>query len=179
MANRTMAVRYARALPEALPGEDELTRAGDELRQAVELLDQPAVVRTIGSSVMPATQKKDLADRLLAAAGFHSAVKRLVTLLAETNSLSCLGEVAEAVAHIADRRRNIVAAEVTTAVEIDPNKKEDYRRALEEMTGRTVKLKTSVDPSILGGAVTRMGSEVHDGSLRRKLERLHARLRGE
>jgi F-type H+-transporting ATPase subunit delta len=36
-----------------------------------------------------------------------------------------------------------------------------------------------VDPSILGGVVTRIGSEVYDGSLRGRLQRLRERMKGE
>ena len=40
-------------------------------------------------------------------------------------------------------------------------------------------MKVRVDPAILGGAVTRVGAEVYDGSLRRQLQRLGQRLKGE
>ena len=50
------------------------------------------------------------------------------------------------------------------------------RRALEKMTGRKIRLECKVDPELLGGAVTRVGSKVYDGSLRTQLEQLKRRL---
>ena len=37
------------------------------------------------------------------------------------------------------------------------------------LTGRSVRLKTKVDPSLLGGAVTRIGSVLYDGSVARQI----------
>ena len=47
---------------------------------------------------------------------------------------------------------------------------------LERMTGRTVRLTTRVQPDLLGGAVTRVGSQVYDGSLRTQLAQLRKRM---
>ena len=49
-------------------------------------------------------------------------------------------------------------------------------RALETMTGRKVRLTTSVEPEILGGAVTKIGSKVYDGSLRTQLAQLRRKM---
>ena len=42
--------------------------------------------------------------------------------------------------------------------------------------GGTVKITASVDPSIVGGVVARVGSTVYDGSVTRQLERLKSQL---
>jgi F-type H+-transporting ATPase subunit delta len=44
------------------------------------------------------------------------------------------------------------------------------------MTGRTVEIKLNVDPAVLGGARTRIGSKVYDGTLSRQLALLRERL---
>lgn len=179
MANRTTAVRYARALAEALPGAEALSAAHGELHQAVALLREPEAQRTIGSAVLPGRRRRELTESLFTALGFQPVVKRLVSLLAEGNGLALLPEVEREIGEICDRRGNLVTAEMTTAVETAAERQEEYRRSLERATGRKVRLRTRVDPAILGGVVTRMGSEVHDGSLRRQLELLQQRLRGE
>jgi len=47
---------------------------------------------------------------------------------------------------------------------------------LEQVTGRKVRLTASVEPQLLGGAITRIGSMVHDGSLRTQLRRLREKM---
>jgi F-type H+-transporting ATPase subunit delta len=43
---------------------------------------------------------------------------------------------------------------------------------LEKLSGRKVNLTVAVDPSLLGGAITQIGSMVYDGSLKTQLARL-------
>jgi len=50
------------------------------------------------------------------------------------------------------------------------------RQGLATATGRQVQLQIDVDPSILGGAVARIGSTVYDGSITTQLEKLKQRL---
>jgi F-type H+-transporting ATPase subunit delta len=50
------------------------------------------------------------------------------------------------------------------------------QQRLSAMTGRTVTLTTKVDPSIIGGMVTRIGSTVYDGSVATQLQTIRQRL---
>ena len=42
--------------------------------------------------------------------------------------------------------------------------------------GKDVRLKFSTDPSLIGGVVTQIGSEIYDGSIRNQLDLLRAQL---
>lgn len=47
---------------------------------------------------------------------------------------------------------------------------------LEKRTGMKVRANYSLDPTILGGAIVRMGSTIYDGSVRGALERIKEQL---
>jgi len=47
---------------------------------------------------------------------------------------------------------------------------------LERLTGKRVEAKFSLDPTLLGGAVVRLGDTIYDGSLRNRLNELRSRL---
>ncbi len=180
MGNRTMAVRYARALADVLSDDADLIRAQGELTQVRDLLaGDPVLGRGLLASAMPSARRREAAEKAFGAADLHPACRRLLVLLAEEGDLNMLDEVAAQFTTLVDQRRRIVGAEVTTAVPIPQERTDAYRRSLEQMTGRTVRLTTRIDPDILGGVVTRIGSEVFDGSLRSRIQRLHQRLRGE
>ncbi len=68
--------------------------------------------------------------------------------------------------------QQIVRAEVTSAVPLPAGAAPAIERALAARTGRTVAMTTRVDPAILGGVVTRIGSVVYDGSVKRQLEKM-------
>ena len=180
MGNRTMALRYARALAEVLPDESDLARVQAEFETFATLLRGDAEINAaFMTQSLSRAHKKQLLESLARAAGFHAGFRRLLTLLAESNRLGQWQVVQAAFNTICDERRRIVAAEVTTAVPLATDQEDKYRRSLERMTGKQVRLQTRVDAAILGGAVTRIGSEVYDGSVRGRLQRLQERLKGE
>jgi len=59
---------------------------------------------------------------------------------------------------------------------LDDTSRASVIRQLEHMTGKRILLKEAVDPSLLGGVVTRVGDTLIDGSVRRKLEVLRRQI---
>jgi F-type H+-transporting ATPase subunit delta len=69
-----------------------------------------------------------------------------------------------------------VRAEVTTAVPLSQDRAAQLEKRLAEMTGRRVTMTAKVDPSLIGGVVTRIGSTVYDGSVTTQLQKVKERL---
>ena len=70
----------------------------------------------------------------------------------------------------------VVRAEVTTAIALPPDRVVALQQGIARATGRQVQLETRVDPAIIGGVVTRVGSTVYDGSVTTQLQRLKEQL---
>ena len=70
------------------------------------------------------------------------------------------------------RQERRVDAEVTTAVPMTTAQVDQLRESLSQATQQQVTVNTRVDPNIIGGAVTRVGTVVYDGSLVRQLARI-------
>ena len=66
-------------------------------------------------------------------------------------------------------RRQCVIVEARTAVELDDDRRDRLSEALAAVMGSAVDVEIVVDPTVLGGVVARVGDEVIDGSIRRKL----------
>ena len=75
-----------------------------------------------------------------------------------------------------DAIQNIVRAEVTTAAPLSPEKTKALEESLSKVTGKKVEISVSVDPDLLGGVVARIGSTVHDGSVKTQLTRMRQEL---
>ena len=73
---------------------------------------------------------------------------------------------------------NTADAEASTAVPLTPDQTERLTQSLQKLTGKTIRLTTQVDASLVGGVVVRIGDTVMDGSVRGKLERLERQLSG-
>ncbi|HEX5948969.1 MAG TPA: ATP synthase F1 subunit delta, partial [Actinomycetota bacterium] len=87
-----------------------------------------------------------------------------------------LGAIVDELVAVAAERRQSAVAEVRTAVPLDAGHRDRLAEALERATGRKVELKVVVDPTVVGGVVARVGDQVIDGSVRRRLELARERL---
>jgi F-type H+-transporting ATPase subunit delta len=72
--------------------------------------------------------------------------------------------------------QKVVRAEVITAMPLAPAQATRLQEQLARTTGRTIKMTTRVDPSIIGGVVARVGGTVYDGSIATQLARMRERL---
>jgi F-type H+-transporting ATPase subunit delta len=73
---------------------------------------------------------------------------------------------------LTDELANIVRADLVSATEVSDETIERIRSALAKKTGKDVKMEVSVDPALIGGAVTKIGDLVLDGSVRTQLKSL-------
>ena len=175
MSSHGASVRYARALFETTLAERrDVAGAYDELKQFASLLSANAALeRALTNPAIPVQRKRAVVDALLARAGtLQPAVAKLLQLLADRDRLAILGDVARAYENRLMDHQNVVRAEVVTALARSDDRVQSIKTGLKAATGRDVQLDTRVDPSILGGAVARIGSTVYDGSIARQLERL-------
>jgi F-type H+-transporting ATPase subunit delta len=68
--------------------------------------------------------------------------------------------------------QKIIRGDVTTAVALPAEKLRALEQGLQQATGRQVVLQSKVDPSIIGGVITRLGSTVYDGSVTTQLQKM-------
>ncbi len=76
----------------------------------------------------------------------------------------------------ADERAGRVEAFVETPQPLDAGQLQRMQQALEQRTGKTIRLHASVDGAMLGGVRVRIGDDVIDAGLKTRLETLHRRL---
>jgi F-type H+-transporting ATPase subunit delta len=179
MTATASAARYARAVFDvALQEGADLDAIRRDLASFAALVTgNQDLHRALTNPVIPAARKRAVLDAVLAqAGGVQPIVGRTLRLLAERDRLGLVAALARAFERRLMDYRKIVRAEVRTALELPPDRIEALRQGLSRATGRDVHLETRVDASILGGAVTRIGSTVYDGSVTRQLQRLRQSL---
>ena len=108
---------------------------------------------------------------LCGAAGDEKA-RNFVQLLADNGRLLLLPQIAAQYAALRADVENTVDVTVTSALPLTAEQGAKLSDALTRRLRRTVRLNTTVDPSLIGGAVVRAGDFVVDGSLRGRIERL-------
>jgi F-type H+-transporting ATPase subunit delta len=66
--------------------------------------------------------------------------------------------------------------EVTTAQRLSQEEENGLVEKLQGFTGKKVQLENRVDPSLIGGVITRIGTTLYDGSVQAQLEQLRAKI---
>lgn len=179
MTSRGAARRYARALFDtALAEKKDLQQTFQDLRGFASLMTgHDALARALTNPAIPKSRKQAVVEQLLArAASLQPSVGKLAMLLAERDRLALLPEVAQAFEERLMDHQKIVRARLVTATTLPADRVAAIRNGLTRATGRDVTLETEIDPSIIGGAVARIGSTVFDGSVTRQLERMREAL---
>ena len=175
MTSGAAAARYARALFDVARQEQaDLEAIHRELTDVVRVVTtHETLMRALSNPAVSIVRKRAVVDALLARApGMPPMLTKTIRMLADRDRLALLPQIASAFdARLMDFRR-VVRAEVITAMELPPDRLASLKDGLARATGREVNLSTRVDPSILGGAVARIGSTVFDGSVTRQLEKL-------
>jgi F-type H+-transporting ATPase subunit delta len=178
MTTRSIARRYGRALLDVARQEADPEAVERELREITECIEgHDDLRRLLASPAVPTPRKRAAVAALLEHTGsISSVVSKLLLLLAERNRLGLLGGIRHAYGESLLAFRQIVRAEVTTAVPLSAERADAIVRGLSKTTGKHVTLSTHVDPTIIGGVIARLGSVVYDGSVTRQLDRLKATL---
>jgi F-type H+-transporting ATPase subunit delta len=176
-SRRSSAARYARALLAVSLKEEDPKRVGDQLAEFAALFGaEPRLRAVLENPAVPVPRKRGLVQTLVKRMTVAPVVEKLLLLLAERDRLVLLDDLTTAYQTALMDHLGIVRATVTSAIPLPSDRLEALQRKLAEVTGRQVQLDAHVDPSIVGGLVTRLGSVVYDGSVTRHLARIKEKL---
>lgn len=115
---------------------------------------------------------------IIESAGIGDEVRKLMGVLIANRRLSAFPDVAAAFGAKLAQRRGQQVAHVTTAFPLNDTQRTQVVARLTEGGFSGVKLAESVDRSILGGLIVRIGSRLYDNSLKSKLQRLQYVMKG-
>jgi F-type H+-transporting ATPase subunit delta len=166
---------YARALFEAALEEGKLEQVAGELRAlAGATADVPELQAFLRNPEIDPPEKAAVLQELVQ--GASDLTRNFVRLVAEKGRAGELAAVSAELDALVDREQNRLAVELTTAYELSDDEARAIVERIEQASGRTVEASRSVDPSLIGGIVLRIGSFRADGSVRGRLERLRHEL---
>jgi len=181
MTSRAAGIRYARALFDVARKEADVQQAGQELTSFSDFVARHGALEKIfANPAIPAAKKKAVVEELTARAGPMSpVVRKLLLLLAERDRLVLLPDITLSYQNRLMEHAKVVRAEIVTAVGLPADRVVALQQGLAQATGRQVQLENRVDPTIIGGAIARVGSTVYDGSVTRQLQKMKEALVGE
>lgn len=177
MSSRTSAARYARALFEVAQKEADVTVVESDLKAVVAAAaENPELGRVLGNRALPDAVRRNIVVAVGEKLGVSVPVGKLLGLLADRGRLELLPEIAAIFTERLLDYRNVLQADVTTAVPLSPEAAERLEATLSSATGKQITMRVTVDPALLGGVVARVGSTVYDGSVRTQLKKMRDQL---
>ena len=176
MTGGTAAHRYAKALFGLAQDEHRHREVREEIENLGRLFDdEPRAARHAADAASSRRQRKRALARV-ASRALSPLVQNFLSYLIDQRRLIDFARSSPPTASFADDAEGLVTAEVVAASPLDDRRKDRLRRALSERTGQEVRLEIEVDPSLIGGAIAKVGDLVFDGSLRTQLGQLRANL---
>lgn len=177
MKDRKLAVRYAKALLSVMTDPSAADSADGFLTAIATAMSASSEFRYLMLDPAVAADDRTAVLRELATSkGQPVEMGNFLATLIDHNRAAAMPSIAAVFHEERERAAGIVPAEITTADPMDESLIQLARQAIEKMTGRKVRLTCRVEPDLVGGAVTRIGSRVYDGSLKTQLQNLRSEL---
>lgn len=174
-----LAGRYATALFELARERDALDATAGDLDSLKAMLDDSDDLRRLVRSpvITRADQGRAMAA-LVERVGLGALCGNFVGLLARNRRLFALADMIAAFTALLDAHRGEVTAEVASARPLSEAQAAAVAAALSRVVGKEVRLTATVDASLLGGLVIKIGSRMVDASLKAKLQSLEIAMKG-
>ena len=171
MAQTRAAIRYAKAVMSLANEQNSASKLNDDMK---------SIVNAVAES-------KDLSD-MLQSPVIHSKVKKatllevfpnmnklsvkLIDLLVENKRIDLIDVVAQKINMLFDESQGTQIAKVTTAIPLTKELEAKVLTKVKELTGNDAEVQNTVDESILGGFILRVGDIQYNASIANKLDKL-------
>ena len=174
-----VAGRYAAALfdlAEENKSLDEVAADADLIRGL--LVESADLRRLVSSPVIGREPQRHAIVTVLEKAGTSELTRKFVGVVAQNRRLFALNDMCIAYCNLLALRRGQMTAEVISAQPLNDMHRAALEKEIRKAMGSKVQVKASVDPSLLGGMIVKVGSRMVDSTLKSKLQRLELSLKG-
>ncbi|MBT2134245.1 F0F1 ATP synthase subunit delta [Croceibacterium sp. LX-88] len=175
----SLAGRYASALFDLASEAGTVTAVERDLETFADALSESAELRAL---IRNPEVSREALGRVLSGLGeklgLSELTRNFLGVLAQNRRAGELPATIRAFQSIAAAQRGEVTAEVASAHPLTDEQLTTLEQKLRAREGRTVKLKTRVEPELLGGLVVTIGSQRIDSSIRSRLNTLAQAMKG-
>ncbi len=171
--------RYATALFELARDSKRIDTVEASLATVRAALDQSADFKALTTSPLIARGAATNAVAAVAAVlKLDTTTGNFLGVLAQNRRLNQIPAIIRAFRQLAAAHRGETTAEVVSAHPLDAAQVDALKQQLRLYVGRDVNIDLSVDPSLLGGLVVKIGSKMIDSSIKTRLNSLAHAMKG-
>jgi F-type H+-transporting ATPase subunit delta len=161
------------ALIESAREEGKLDRVTSDLEDFFKLLSGAEEVRNIlWSTIFDFKERNGIIEDIGRKKGYDKLTVNFLTVVIELDKFKSLVKSEQTVVEKLRKASGRLRAEVIMAAEPSESDLARIRSALIKAVGQDVEITSKVDPSIVGGIITKVEDKVFDGSIKTQLERM-------
>lgn len=173
MISGSIAKRYAKAFIELSNEHQQIETVSREFTDFQNKLSTSSSLNAVMTNPSILTEQRLAVLReLLESMKYSQLTRKFLILLAQKRRLDVYDAIVREFRAYDDQQKGVVRVQVTSAVPLSSEQESMLVSQIEKLTGRKAVVTRKVDPSIIGGIVTRMGDLQIDGSLSSQLKRL-------
>ena len=173
MSANAIARRYAKALVQLAAEEGAVETFHGELARVEELFAaNPELGSLLSNPAYGIEAKLEILKDVAGKLSLSGTIRNFLLLLQERNRMTCLPAITSCYSILADELSGVVRPVITSALPLGDAQIAEIKAALEKSTGKKVNMTVEIDPSLIGGVVTKIGDKVLDGSVKTQLTRI-------
>ena len=168
-----IARRYAKALVNLAENEKDLDNTGKHLNSITEVYKENLELRQVLSDTKVSSGiKLEILKDVLSKIKVSKLVDTFSRFLLAKRRIDFLPDIERAFNLLLQEKLGRIEANVTTASELPKDTVKKLVDAISSYSGKEIEVNVTIDPSIIGGIVTRIGSTVIDGSIQTYLNQI-------
>ena len=168
-----IARRYAKALVNLAENEKDLDNTGKYISAIAEVYKENSELRQVLSDTKVSSGiKLEILKDVLIKINASKLVDKFSRYLLAKRRIDFLPDIERAFNLLLQEKLGRIEAEVTSASELPKETVKKLIDAISIYSGKEVEVNVTIDPSIIGGIVTRIGSTVIDGSIQTHLKQI-------
>ena len=174
---RRFARPYARALMDVAGSPQKANEVRGELMRFEAALRSSSELRELYANPgFDEETKIKITEQLASKAKLSELATKMLDVLVRAHRINDLSAILAALASYVNQALGVAVAEVRSANHLSPDELRDLADTLSKKVGKKVELDVKTDPSLLGGFVAQIGSEVWDASVHGKINKFRESL---
>ena len=168
------AKRWAKALLELSQEDEGISKDDilDDLREVAENFAQSEELSNVINNPSISTEEKQIVLCKLFQSKVVPIVYNFLFALNLRKRLNLVSQIADEFEKELEELKNIVRVGITSAIDLDNNKKDEIKYRVAEKLQKDIKVEWGVDPEIIAGLIFNIDNTVVDNSVKHKLEKL-------
>lgn len=176
MLENAVSRRYAQAFFALAQETGNIDKFESELQAVVEAINETGELKKVMEHQLVSPDEKKAIINAVFAQEISETTMNFLDIVIDKYRATYIPGIYEEFVAYANHTRNMIDARVKSAVELTDSDLDTIKSKLADMTGKTVRVQSELDPSLIGGVVVRIGDKVVDGSLAGRLAKLKENL---